>query len=395
MQPSSVDLHVDRYFRVFRNDTTPVHRPEAAAGGPDRTRRGQGRGRVHPPPGRVRPRIDLRAGRPGDDLVARLGRQIVAWEARPPDSLEPAGERAGDGARSTAARARPIGEMVAKRFPAFVVALRPRHVRGRLPRDHRLVRGPGGSDLRSACSRPGDGPVTAGHNLFTLDRTACSTKTRTGELRPGVRVAIPRRIPTPPRSAPRFELVERCATGERERAHRARDLGRRAFRARSAEFEPQLRDDGDSHLGYYCVALPICPLEVAASADSMDGLDPQIESVRSGSPSGAPLSRLCRDSRGFSASTLLRAPGVVTVHDLGHRPGVPRSRRAVILDRWVFPCFAARGAITAVRRYLRELFDWLGIGGRAQSKRIPPLCSVAVTAARVVLRRNGRRRRLP
>ena len=27
IQPSSVDLHVDRYFRVFRNDTTPYIDP--------------------------------------------------------------------------------------------------------------------------------------------------------------------------------------------------------------------------------------------------------------------------------------------------------------------------------------------------------------------------------
>ena len=28
VQPSSVDLHVDRYFRVFRNDTTPYIDPK-------------------------------------------------------------------------------------------------------------------------------------------------------------------------------------------------------------------------------------------------------------------------------------------------------------------------------------------------------------------------------
>ncbi len=30
MQPSSVDLRVDRYFRVFRNDTTPFIDPKLA-----------------------------------------------------------------------------------------------------------------------------------------------------------------------------------------------------------------------------------------------------------------------------------------------------------------------------------------------------------------------------
>ena len=40
-----------------------VHRPEAAAGGPHRDRRGRRGRRVHPPPGRVRARLDARAGR--------------------------------------------------------------------------------------------------------------------------------------------------------------------------------------------------------------------------------------------------------------------------------------------------------------------------------------------
>ena len=39
--------------------------------------------------------------------------------------------------------------------------------------------------------------VTAGHNLFTLDRDGRLAKVRTGALREGARVAVPRRIPDP------------------------------------------------------------------------------------------------------------------------------------------------------------------------------------------------------
>ena len=39
--------------------------------------------------------------------------------------------------------------------------------------------------------------VTGGHNLFTLDRQGNLTKVRTGELRPGMRVAVPGRVPDP------------------------------------------------------------------------------------------------------------------------------------------------------------------------------------------------------
>ena len=39
MQPASLDVRVDRLFRVFRNSRYPVHRRQAGAGGADRARR--------------------------------------------------------------------------------------------------------------------------------------------------------------------------------------------------------------------------------------------------------------------------------------------------------------------------------------------------------------------
>ena len=68
----SVDLHVDRYFRVFRNDMPPYIDPEEAAGRPDGVRRGRRRKAfiLHPGEfvlGSTRERVAL-----GDDLVARL-----------------------------------------------------------------------------------------------------------------------------------------------------------------------------------------------------------------------------------------------------------------------------------------------------------------------------------
>jgi len=72
VQPSSVDLHVDRYFRVFRNDTTPYIDPKEAQ--PDLTELvevGDGRAFIlHPSEfvlGSTLERVALPA-----DLVARL-----------------------------------------------------------------------------------------------------------------------------------------------------------------------------------------------------------------------------------------------------------------------------------------------------------------------------------
>ena len=81
LQPSSVDLHLDRSFRVFRNNRYAYIDPRAAAAGPDRAADDRGRRAVHPPSGRVRAGPDARVGgaagrprRPARGQVESLGR---------------------------------------------------------------------------------------------------------------------------------------------------------------------------------------------------------------------------------------------------------------------------------------------------------------------------------
>ena len=81
VQPSSVDLHVDRYFRVFRNDTTPYIDPKQHQ--EDLTElveveRGR---RVHPPPRRVRPRLHPRTRRAARRSRGAVGGKVVASAA--------------------------------------------------------------------------------------------------------------------------------------------------------------------------------------------------------------------------------------------------------------------------------------------------------------------------
>ena len=63
IQPSSVDLHLDRSFRVFRNNRYPYI--DVRAPQPDLTETDDHRGRraVHPPSRRIRPRPDARIRR--------------------------------------------------------------------------------------------------------------------------------------------------------------------------------------------------------------------------------------------------------------------------------------------------------------------------------------------
>ena len=51
IQPSSVDLRIDHYFRVFRNDTTPFIDPKEPQEDLTELVEVEGRQRVHPAPG--------------------------------------------------------------------------------------------------------------------------------------------------------------------------------------------------------------------------------------------------------------------------------------------------------------------------------------------------------
>ena len=62
MQPASLDVRVDRLFRVFRNSRYPYIDVKREQEGLTELVEIEGRRAVHPPPGRVRARLDARAG---------------------------------------------------------------------------------------------------------------------------------------------------------------------------------------------------------------------------------------------------------------------------------------------------------------------------------------------
>ena len=72
LQPSSVDVRVDRLFRVFRNNRYPYIDVKPEQDELTELVEVDGDHAVRPPPRRVRARLDARAGRLPDDLVARL-----------------------------------------------------------------------------------------------------------------------------------------------------------------------------------------------------------------------------------------------------------------------------------------------------------------------------------
>ena len=79
MQPSSIDVRLDRFFRVFENHRYPHIDP--AADQSDLTRMVEPRGRraVHPAPGRVRARVDVRGASRCPTTSRRGSRASRRW----------------------------------------------------------------------------------------------------------------------------------------------------------------------------------------------------------------------------------------------------------------------------------------------------------------------------
>jgi deoxycytidine triphosphate deaminase len=191
IQPSSVDLHVDRFFRVFRNDTTPFIDPKQPQD--DLTEMVEvenGKAFIlHPGEfvlGSTRERVAL-----GDDLVARLeGKSSLGRLGLLIHSSIPASEPVmllHEGRLEP----RPIGEIVRNRVRGSVVAFDPETFEVDYHEITGWFEGPADRIYEVTLSSGRRIRVTAGHNLFTLDRQGQLAKSRTLELRPGTLIAVP------------------------------------------------------------------------------------------------------------------------------------------------------------------------------------------------------------
>src|SRR6266511_2427897 len=169
IQPSSVDLRVDRFFRVFRNDTTPYIDPkEAQEDLTELVEVNDGDAFIlHPGEfvlGSTLERVAL-----GGDLVARLeGKSSLGRLGLLIHSSLPAGEPVMvlvDGRLEP----RPIDEVVRQRLKASVVGFDPETFEVSYHPITGWYEGPADRiyEVRLASGRRVR--VTAGHNLFTLD----------------------------------------------------------------------------------------------------------------------------------------------------------------------------------------------------------------------------------
>src|SRR5438270_12531037 len=198
IQPSSVDLHIDRYFRVFRNHTMGyIDVKEDMENLTELVEIGEDDVFILHPGEFVLGSTAERVALP-NDLVARLeGKSSLGRLGLLIHSSLPGDERVmilEEGGLSL----RPIEEIVRKRMAGQVVSFDPETFEVGYHEITGWYEGPEDRIYEVVLGSGRTVRVTAGHNLFTLDRDGELAKVRTGELRRGMRVAIARRIPDVP-----------------------------------------------------------------------------------------------------------------------------------------------------------------------------------------------------
>lgn len=250
VQPSSIDLRVGSQFRVFANSRHPyidVREPmegltemvEASVDEPFI---------LHPGEfvlGSTLERVEL-----PDDVVGRLegksslGRLGLLIHSSLPGS-EPVLIRQPDGDT----RWRPMGEVVRKRIEGEVVSFDPETFETGFHQITGWYEGPEDRIFEVVLASGRRVRVTAGHNLFTLDRQGRLDKVRTGALHEGTLVAIPGAMPSPNQKAARINLLELAPEADIHRLHLDGEPVGAMFEAGGAGVASLVADGGIGDVG--------------------------------------------------------------------------------------------------------------------------------------------------
>jgi deoxycytidine triphosphate deaminase/intein/homing endonuclease len=374
IQPSSVDLHVDRFFRVFRNDTTPYIDPKQPQ--EDLTElvevEEQDAFILHPGEfvlGSTLERVAL-----GRDLVARLeGKSSLGRLGLLIHSSLPAGEPVMvqvDGRLEP----RPIDEIVRQRLEASVVAFDPDTFEVSYHPITGWYEGPADRiyEVRLASGRTVR--VTAGHNLFTLDPSGRLVKARTAELRQGSRVAIPRLIPDASPSPARLDLVALVGHEQRGRLTCSGPSVTRAFAREGDRIRAMLLDVGIRHFGYWRSRSRL-PFEVAAELSGLiEGLtNADRISTKGSRHEMSPFIDVDEEIAWLLGLYVAEGSRRAKQVTLSNTDQSILDRVESILDRLDVPSYRAAGAVTACSAMFSEVIRGLEMGSGARSKRIPSI----------------------
>lgn len=376
VQPSSVDLHVDRYFRVFRNDTTPFIDPKQAQ--EDLTELVEvedGRAFIlHPGEfvlGSTLERVAL-----GPDLVARLeGKSSLGRLGLLIHSSLPASEKVMV-LHEGRLEAKPIGEIVAEKLDASVVSFDPESFEVGYHQITGWYEGPPDRIYEVRLESGRSVRLTAGHNLFSLDSAGNLTKTRTGELRAGARVAIPRWVPDPCAAdiTPMLNLAAIIPVEVRGKYTCSGPAVTRLFETRDLEVRAALAARGQKHHDHYRLnarlPLPVvdslCPTGLTQSIGDRVAMRGSTHAL----PSAVPITEDFAWMLGMYVAEGSNREHQFTISNTDQ---VILDRLQRILNSIGVPVYRSAGAVTGCCGLFSLVLDWIGTGKGAHNKRIPPM----------------------
>ncbi|MFI5053404.1 MAG: dCTP deaminase domain-containing protein [Acidimicrobiia bacterium] len=216
--------------------------------------------------------------------------------------------------------------------------------------------------------------VTAGHNLFTIDRDGRLRKVRTAQLGPGTQVAVPRRIPDPDFARTTVDLFDVIPESAYLLLVCAGPTVRDVFADGGDVISRLLRDHGYRHPEYYAQRGQL-PLHVAALIDGLlEDLGPDDRILTKGSRYGLPPSLLADPEfawlLGIYAAEGFRRRQQFVVSNTDQ---AILDRVEAVLRRLGLPIYRAANAITCTSIFASSFLEWIGAGGKAAEKRIPPM----------------------
>ena len=372
IQPSSVDLRLDKLFRVFLNHTMSVidvrrdlsdltQEVEIADGDAFI---------LHPGEfvlGSTSEKISL-----PDDIVARIeGKSSLGRLGLLIHSSLPGSETVLvlDGDRLVPT---PIEDIVRKQRRALVAAFDPDTFAVGYHEITGWYEGPPDRIYEVELGSGRRVRVTAGHNLFTLDRDGRPAKVRTGELQPGVRVAVPRVVPDPASLVPELRVLDHVPDPAPVTLSVAGPTVRAAFAAADDMVAGVLRAEGYDAVAQYRRQATL-PLAVAAQVPGLLGaLGP--DDVVAGRDGRDPVpARIAVDADrawllglyvagGHRRAERVVVPGID--HEILDRAAATLTGLGLTVDRGPEAPSVASSTLSALLR-------WLGAGDDAPTRRVP------------------------
>jgi deoxycytidine triphosphate deaminase len=373
IQPSSVDLRLDRLFRVFLNHTMPVIDVKQDLS--DLTRLVEiddGDSFILHPGEFVLGSTAETLALP-DDLVARIeGKSSLGRLGLLIHSSLPGSETVlvlDDGRLVP----RPIEEVVRKQLRAMVVAFDPHTFEVGYHEITGWYEGPSDRIYEVELASGRRVRVTAGHNLFTLDRKGQLAKVRTGALLPGTRVAIPRTIPEPDGVPSYLSVVDLIPDPPPSKLTVTGPTVAAAFAA-DDEGVSRLVDDAGVTVSHHRRRATL-PYSVAAQIPGLLralGPDDRLawRGGRNSLPARVSVDREVAWLLGLYVAEGYRRPHQVVVSntDQGILDRVAGALRGLGLT-----FHRGREALTVGSTVFSAMVEWLGTGGKAPSKRVPPI----------------------